>query len=99
MNTTKRIWTEVEIKELVQSNDTVLYRALLKLYECQTLDEQRSSQTKVVNGKGFNSVDAKFLSSVAEGLKRYGRLTDKQKAVTRKKLIKYTKQLTNLANV
>ena len=31
-----RIWTEDEIRELVQTNDVVLYRALRKLYECQT---------------------------------------------------------------
>ena len=35
-----RTWTESEIKELVQTNDKVLYGALKQLYACQTADEQ-----------------------------------------------------------
>lgn len=94
----KRVWTEQEIKNLIQTNDKVLYGALKKLYAEQTADEQRAETTRERNGAGFNSVDAKFLSSVAEFLKRTGFLTDKQKYVTRKKLVKYNKQLTRLAN-
>lgn len=93
-----KTWTEEEIKSLVQTNDKVLYGALRKLYAEQTADEQRSGDTTHRNGAGFNSIDAKFLSSVAEFLNKAGFLTDKQKAVTRKKLVKYTKQLTRLAN-
>lgn len=94
----KRIWTEEEIKNYVQTNDTVLYRALKKLYDCQTEDEQRSGETIEHNGVGFNGVDAEFLSSTAEFLARTGFLTEKQKIYVRKKLVKYTKQLTRLAN-
>ena len=93
-----RVWTEEEIGKLVQTNDTVLYRALKKLYDCQTADEQRSQETIEHNGVGFNGVDGKFLSSVAEFLIKNGCLTAKQKVVVRKKLIKYTRQLTRLAN-
>lgn len=94
----KRVWTEEEIKELVQTNDTVLYGALKKLYACQTADEQNSKETKEHNGVGFNGFDAEFLSSVAEFLLKRGFLTEKQKMYTRKKLVKYNKQLTKLAN-
>jgi len=94
----KRIWTEQEIKELVQINDKVLYGALKNLYAQQTADERRQSDTIERNGKGFNGADAKFLSSTAEFLKERGFLTDKQKVVVRRKLVKYTKQLTILAN-
>lgn len=94
----KRLWTEEEIKILVQTNDEVLYRALKKLYECQTADEKRSGCTKEYNGKGFNSVDAKFMTSVSEFLIKVGYLTEKQKVATRKVIIKYTKQLTRIAN-
>jgi hypothetical protein len=94
----KRVWTEDEVKELVQTNDKVLYGALRKLYAEQTADERRAECTRERNGAGFNSVDAKFLSSVAEFLKCTGFLTEKQKYVTRKKLVKYNKQLTRLAN-
>lgn len=93
-----RIWTEEEIRTLVQTNDKVLYGALKMLYAEQTADEQASSHTKHRNGAGFNSIDAGFLTSVAQFLLRTGFLTDKQKVATRKKLIKYNKQLTKLAN-
>ena len=94
----KKVWTEDEIKELVQKNDTVLYGALKKLYGLQTADEKKAGATKHYNGVGFNGADSKFLSSVSEFLIRKGFLTDKQKVVTRKKIAKYTKQLTRLAN-
>lgn len=94
----KRVWTQEEIKNLVQTNDKVLYGALKNLYAQQTADEQDSGETREHNGRGFNGVDAQFLTSVAQFLERTGFLTDKQKVVTRKKLVKYTKQLTMLAN-
>jgi len=94
-----RIWTEEEIKSLIQTNDTVLYRALKKLYAEQTADEQATGETREHNGKGFNGIDAKFLSSVSEFLIARGFLTAKQKVATRRMLKKYTKQLTKLANV
>lgn len=93
-----RIWTEEEIKVYVQSNDKVLYGALLKLYDCQTADEQSAGETNQRNGAGFNGVDAPILSSFAEFLKTRGYLTEKQKVLCRKKLVKYNKQLTRLAN-
>lgn len=93
-----RTWTEEEMKDLIQTNDTVLYGALKKLYDCQTENEQCTKTTNVINGIGFNGVDAPILSSMAEFLKKTGFLTPKQKAIVRKKLIKYNRQLTHLAN-
>ena len=93
-----RIWTEEEIKELIQTNDKVLYGALKKLYACQTADEQAYGETVVNNGVGFNGCDSKILSSISEFLIQRGYLSDKQKALVRKKLVKYNKQLTRLAN-
>ncbi len=94
----KRIWTEDEIRTLVQTNDKVLYGALKKLYNEQTSDEKAVGETKHNNGVGFNGVDSKFMSSVAEFLIKRGFLTDKQKYCVRKRMVKYTKQLTKLAN-
>lgn len=94
----RRVWTEDEIKNLIQTNDKVLYGALRKLYAEQTSDEQAAGTTKHYNGVGFNGADAKIMSSFAEFLKRTGFLTPKQKAVARRKLVKYNKQLTRIAN-
>lgn len=94
----KRIWTEDEIKAYVQANDKVLYGAIKKLYNEQTTDEKVAGKTKHYNGVGFNGADSKFMSSIAEFLIRNGFLTDKQKYAARKRMVKYTKQLTKLAN-
>ena len=94
----KRVWTEDEIKNYVQTNDKVLYGALKNLYACQTADEQTNSTTTHANGAGFNATDADYLTSVSKFLIKNGYLTDKQKACVRKKLVKYNKQLTRLAN-
>ena len=93
-----RTWSEEEIKNLVQTNDKVLYGALKKLYACQTSEEQAWASTHESNGVGFNAIDAEFLTSVSNFLLDKGYLTDKQKVIVRKKLVKYNKQLTRLAN-
>lgn len=98
MSTRMTDYTEEEIKYLIQVNDKVLYGALTMLYECQTADEKVSGETVEHNGVGFNGVDAPFLSSVAEFLKKNEFLTPKQKEKVRKALVKYNKQLTRLAN-
>lgn len=95
----KKIWTAEEIRTLIQTNDKVLYGALRKLYACQTEDEKVAGTTSHNNGKGFNGIDAPILSSFCEFLNRTGFLTVKQKAIARKKLVKYNKQLTTLANI
>lgn len=94
----KRVWTEAEIKSLIQTNDKVLYGALKNLYNQQTSDEQNDGDTRHANGVGFNAIDAPFLTSVSQFLIKKGFLTDKQKVITRRKLVKYNKQLTALAN-
>lgn len=93
-----KTWTAEEIKTLVQTNDKVLYGALKKLYACQTADERAAGETNHNNGVGFNGVDAPILSSFCEFLNKTGFLTPKQKIIARKKLVKYNKQLTVLAN-
>ena len=98
VETVKRIWEEDEMRTLVQTNDKVLYGALKQLYACQTADEQCSGETRERNGAGFNGVDSGILSSIAEFLNKNGFLTDKQKALVRKKMVKYNKQLVRLAN-
>ena len=97
MATMKR-WSTEEIGYRVQNNDRDLYGALLYLYSYQTASEKRSQSTHCHNGVGFNHCDARILSSMAEFLKRTGYLTPKQKYLVRKKIAKYTTQLTKIAN-
>lgn len=93
-----RVWTEKEIYDLIQNNDKVLYRALKRIYAKQTSDEQIAGTTMHHNGVGFNGADSKFMSGVCKYLINTGRLTNSQKYVARKRLVKYNRQLTRIAN-
>lgn len=93
-----KTWTKEEIKELLEKNDEMVKRSVLKLYERQTELEQSSEETKEDNGVGFNGADAPILSSFAKFIIKTGFLTSKQTAIARKKLAKYSNQLTKIAN-
>jgi hypothetical protein len=91
-------WSEDEVMDLLDRDDRVLFGALKHLYACQTENEKASASTREHNGKGFNAYDAEFLTSICKQLLERGTLSPKQKEVARKKLKKYRKQLTALAN-
>lgn len=93
-----RIWTKEEIVNLLQTNDQMVWRSLKQLYLKQTASERASGTTHVVNGVGFNSRDAEILSSIARSYEQWHRLTPKQTALVRRKIMKYAGQLTKIAN-
>ena len=81
------------IKNKITTNDAWAVRALMRIYDNQTSEEQNESQTKNDNGIGFCAIDANFLSGVAQFYKKNGFLSAKQKAVLKKKIGKYASQL------
>lgn len=81
------------IKNQLETNPAWAARAILKLYECQTMDEQVTGQTANINGVGFNGLDSVILSSFAEQLLKGRTLTAKQLAIAHKKLPKYGRQV------
>lgn len=92
------IWDKGRIQALLGRSDKAVVEAIKGLYERQTADEQASGETRVHNGRGFNSRDARFLSDVAQRLPQYGdRMTPKQISVARKMLPKYWRQLLEIA--
>lgn len=93
-----RIWTKVEITDLMTRRDDCLCTFLVKVYECQTADEQAIGETMEHNGMGFNGLDAEILSSFARFYLQRGYLTPKQIEICRKKMKKYAGQVTKLAN-
>lgn len=97
-NLFSKTWTKDTIWNTLSTNDDQLKKALLKLYEFQTSSEQAAQHTKYQNSVGFNGVDGKFLSNVAEFLKRNGYLSSKQIFRVRKSLRKYAGQLAKIAN-
>lgn len=94
----KKIWTKEEIKNLLNNNDTFVCRSLMVLYNFQTADEQTWGEANHRNGIGFSGADAKILTSFAEFYKERGYLSHKQIEIARKKITKYSGQLTNYAN-
>ena len=91
-------WTAEEIKNIINRNDRQLCLAIVQIYNCQTEDEKLYKETSHDNGIGFNAFDSEILSSFAEQYLERGSLTKRQIEVARKKMQKYSKQLTKLAN-
>lgn len=98
MKNIDKIWTQDEIKKLLETRPDFVKRSLVKMYNRQIDLEKRTKQTRVYNGDGFNKPDGYKLSSFAEFYNRNGYLTNKQIYVVRKRLMKYSNQLTNIAN-
>lgn len=95
---TTKVWTEQDIKVLLQTSDKAVCRAVVAIYERQTEDEQEIQHTKNVNGVGFNGPDSKFLSYCATWIKSGKPLNGKFLDKSREKIIKYRKQLAEIAN-
>jgi len=98
METAKRIWTVEEIKNLLQTNDKFICKATVKLFEKQTEEEKATDHTGVSNGVGFNGTDAFIMSKFAKFYMERGFLSPKQLAIAKRKIQKYAKQLTTIAN-
>ena len=94
--------TKVQIKEFVKAklstDRTWAQQALLKIFESQTIEEQRSKDTMFHNGVGFTGTDGRILSSLASQLIKKRFLSDKQMAIVYKKMPKYWIQVVKISN-
>lgn len=93
-----KTWTKDEIKEKLLSDDTWLFRGILAIYKLQTDDEKNIGQTVESNGIGFSGAHSEICSSFARQIKSRGTLSDKQKEVARKIMVRYAGQLEKIAN-
>lgn len=82
-----------EFKHKIASDDRWAIRAMLRIYQFQTADEQQSGHTRLLNGMGFNGRDAEIMTDFVKKLRHYGSLTPRQRAVVRKVMPKYAGQL------
>lgn len=85
------------LKSQIIVNPKKAQNALLEIYKYQTESEQEQGYTSINNGVGFSGVDSEFLSSLAENLIRYKRLSDKQNNYLMKIMPKYASQLIRLS--
>lgn len=91
------------VRALIETNSLAVERALLVLLSRQTEGEQQAEATLGNNKMGFTGCDAKILTSFAKQIKASTypagrRLSPKQLALARRKLLKYAKQLATYAN-
>lgn len=96
-------WTVETIRALLSERADAVEQGILRLYEMQTAEERVTHSTYDANGMGFNLYDADFLSSLAERIKYSDRplgrrLSPRQLAVGRRRVMKYAGQLAGIAN-
>lgn len=91
-------WNKEEIAQLLQSNKRMVEKSIVKLYELQTEDEKVTHSSNHNNGLGFNGVDSNIMSNFAEWLLSGKHLSKKQFQIAQRKIMKYTGQLTKIAN-
>lgn len=97
-NTARTDWSVEDIKNLLKTNDVFVIRSLIKLYSYQTLEEKKAGETKDNNGVGFNGADAVALSQISRDTLKTYIISKGQVNFVRRKIMKYAKQLTNIAN-
>ena len=91
-------YSKEDIQKLLLERDDAVKRALVVIYERQTVDEQLSYMSKKLNGKGFSGVDAWFGSAMAKLVIQGKELSKKQLESSRKMVLKYSGQLAQVAN-
>lgn len=91
-------WTKDQIRDKIKTDAAWAIRSLLAIYRLQTESEKVGGLTKEENGVGFNSVDSAILSDFAKQYMTVKFLSKRQVAMTQQKMIKYTGQLTKIAN-
>ena len=76
----------------------IIWKMLQGLYNRQTSLEKTTEASLVDNGMGFDKYDSNFLSSIARNSKKYKNLTPAQSKAVAKALLKYVRQLVEIAN-
>lgn len=81
------------LRTQLSTNERQALKALVRLYDRQTRDEQEMEQTNHSNGKGFTGCDAKILTSLAKQYVAKKFLTPNQMVVLMRIIPKYARQL------
>lgn len=101
------MWTKDRIAHLLNTNDLAVERAIVALYDRQTQDEKRDSDTKHDNRRGFRANHAPTMSYFARiilkgwkapGGKRRVWLNPVKLAKARHVALQYHRQLCEIAN-
>jgi hypothetical protein len=84
------------IREKLLTDNEWLVRGLIALYQRQTEDEKAAEITQYHNSRGFNSADSTILTGFAKQWRQRNWFSDKQIAILRRKMLKYSGQLARI---
>lgn len=84
------------LKKKLSTDEAWALRALVKIHEFQTMDEQASGVTREANSVGFSGCDAEFLTSLTRQYLTRGSLSPKQVGFVFKKMPRYWGQIKGL---
>ena len=90
--TNKSQWKDY-LKNLIKTNRSALYKAIIIIYDMQTEEEKYIGHSSEDNGVGFTKVDAKEMGDIAKKIKNNESLTKGEIAKSINKMQKYWKQL------
>lgn len=88
---------ENAIRERITTNPKAAVKAMMRIFEYQTADEQADGSVTDYNGVGFAGTDSQILTSFCKQWMKYKRLSEKQMGIVFRKIGKYAGQLTRLA--
>lgn len=86
------------IINLLVTNPRAVERAIVAIYNNQTISEQVSERTQFRNGRGFNKVHDRYGSYLARWIISGGTLSQEHLNKARQMAIFYSKQLVEIAN-
>lgn len=84
---------KAEIIKTIESNERALKRAIMIVFDNQTVEERMYGKSNKENGKGFNRVDAEIMSKIALKIQRGQELNFNDIIIARRKMPKYWKQI------
>lgn len=90
------MYTKEQIQLNLSTNPKWIERALVVLYQKQTIEEQRVGVTTNLNGVGFNSSDSRYLTYCAKWVLQGQNLNQKHLEKCGGKLKKYWKQISEM---
>ena len=90
---------QAKVKQLLLEKDKAVIRAVLAIYRRQTYDEQATQATKETNYQGFCAHDASTMSMYAQQILQYGGLTVGQIKIARTRMVRYSRQLAEIAEM
>lgn len=86
------------LKQKLSTDSVWATKALLRIFERQTVEEQNSETTMHDNNVGFTGADAPFLSSLAKQYKSKGYLSPRQMQLLFIRIPKYWKQIWSISD-